>query len=255
MNKIKVISALLAALFILNINSDAQEGEPGGQLWYVWEAMVKPSMNDKYMEMSAKIVDHCKQHDFPYTFHVWASPVFHYLWYYPIDDVKDTEMINRAWMGMASNMDPEIVAAFFGSIDRYEERVLFDRFDLGYVPQNPRIEPAESGFVFRQVFHVFPGKNRELEEIFKEYNVLLKNRDFPERYDCATGILGYENPSYILFNYGKDAGDFWTNYEKVAAILGEDLNSFNLRISRLIRKSEAEMLWYVQPFSYQRDNL
>jgi len=153
-------------------------------------------------------------------------------------------------MEMSSNMEPEIVEEFFSSIESYEERVLYDRYDLRYQPTSPRIKTDESIFMFRQVFHVFSGKNFDFENKVREFNALLVKKEYPERYECATGILGYDNPTYIVFNYGKSAGDFWTNYEKVRSILGEDLDKINQSISKLLRKSQYEMYWLVEPFTY-----
>jgi hypothetical protein len=230
---------------------NAQESDPYGQLWYVWEATVKPGQNNRYLELSEKIVATCKAEVFPYSFYVWANPVFHYTWYYPIDDIKETELINRAWFQIAEKLEPGIREAFFSTLDSYEERVLYERNDLSYLPDDTTLSINEATYVFKQTFHIHPGEQHLMEQYIKEFNNLLKVEGISSSMRTATGILGYENPSYILFDYGKNVVDFWINYGKTQSQLGDSLVDLNSKITSYIRKSQAEMLWYVEPYSYQ----
>ncbi len=255
MNRTKLLLLFICLFCLIGfIEVGAQENEPQGQLWYVWKAVVKPAEHNQYLELSQKITDICREEAFPYSFFVWANPVFQYYWYYPIKDVKDTEFINRAWYGLYEKLGAESTDAFFSTLDYYEEKVLYERLDLSLLPNDSTVNWQQAGFAFKQIFHVIPGKNRQMESYIKEFNTLLAEHDISSLMRCATGILGYENPSYILFDHSSNVVNFWTEYGNTQSKIGLQMAELNQKISTCFRRSESEMLWYVAPCSYQVDS-
>lgn len=240
----------LLAVGGLRTTGQCQDPASTGQLWYVWEIQLEPPMHETFLELSAELPNVCQDNNFPFTFYVWATDNMHYLWYYPIQDIKETEQINQAWARLGGAWGQEKVVSFFDCIEFHFERVMLGRKDLSYMPANSRISDPEIGFAYQQYFYVEDARQFAFEGVLKEYVAFLADQAYGDKMEVSTGIFGYENPCYIAFTYARNALDFWQQEESFRTAHPEELYNYNVKTFEYLRKTENRVLWLVKPFCY-----
>ena len=146
------------------------------------------------------------------------------------------EAINK--MGAATY--EAILKSFEGTYEYYRSQVWNLRYDLSYMPKNPRLKPEEVKFLHYNFLYFNAGMDMKAETLAKKFKALYESKNIPDEYRLWVGDVGTDVPVYCIVSYGKDEVDFYAQRKKNQELLGEEAKVLNLKALPLIRKVDIK---------------
>jgi hypothetical protein len=247
--KIKKLVPFFVIGFFITTLVLAQSNE--NQLYFVSKSTVKPEKLEQYLELSEKWASACKEHNYPYTFHVWRSNIYDFYWFYPVDDYNQvTETTSEAW-NIVPKLEEGFPAKYFENIE-YSESFFIRWIDsLAYNPQT-----SVEGLVYVEwwIHYMKPWTGLNFRKAFKNAADIRKKANF--EYPMATlqsdiGMNG--GSSYISVFWGKDVIDLNSKQNKAWDLLDEEAQQMIRDLNPLRRKFEIIGFWYQEELSYSSD--
>ena len=248
---IMVVVGLLVNLCALNVY--AQEEESQSQLFFIYEAVVKPSMVGKYEEATKSLAAKLKANNMTSISYLMAvTDDFHYYW---ISEIENLAALDEdPWQELEKKMGDEEWKAM---LDGYDETTDMShtwlarlRPDLSYTPENAGGNSEGMNFRHWDWYYIEPGKRAEARAIAKEWHDLYTKKNIQSSYRIFTGGLGTEQPLYVVLQSAKNAADFEANNAKVNELLGEDAEELMQRTMAITRKFETKTGWMRPDLSY-----
>jgi hypothetical protein len=247
---IALISVLmLIGLFVRDV--EAQEKEE--LLYLKGEEVVKPEMLEQYYEVSKELADLCKAENFPYSYNVWVSQPFHYALWYSIEEMNDIPKIEEAWDAIFEKFGAENLKRFDECIESQENKVMVDLMNLSYEPEPPRLNEEEMAFCHWQEITVKKGSEKALEELIKKAVGIMKEKGTELATYIGKGKMGYEQPVYFAWYFGKDQIDYLEQEKKFAELVGDEWKQINGEIVKHIKGIHNEDMWWIKEISYQKE--
>ena len=122
--------------------------------------------------------------------------------------------------------------------------------ELSYTTESPRLQPEEVKFRRWHNFYVLPGKEKDLEAVFKEWLALYKASNFPDGYQVFVGDIGLDLPVYSFYFNAKGPADHYSQTVNNFKLLGEERHSLYEKTMSLLRKTEAINIWRRPDLAY-----
>jgi len=130
------------------------------------------------------------------------------------------------------------LAMFDECYDSHKNYLLRMRKDLSYKPEYG-LDPEE-GLNFRHFdfFHIIPGKETEMVEVFEEWKKLYESHNIEWGYRIYQGDLGTDGPMFLMVKPFKDRPDWALKSDEIGKILGKDQQMMQDKATRLMWKFE-----------------
>jgi hypothetical protein len=240
----KILKLVLVFLIVIfySINVMAQAEEPKAPLYIVEDTVVKPSKISEYEVHVKMAIELFKKYDYPYPVYNCTTDDFHYISIFPLKNYADMENTYKATGELAKKAGEEwqaMIKSADGTLEYSKYFMLRYIPQLSYIPEEPRLKPEESSFMQWEFFYVLPGKEMAFVEFCKKLVALYKEKNIQDGWELYSGSIGTETPLFIVLLKGKNRIDYYSNWEKILEILGEEgLKLFMEDITPLLRKFE-----------------
>ena len=244
--------AIIVALSALTTYAQAEKPLP--QLFFVLEVAVKPCMLSQYETAFKEMITLYKEYKATYGWYGFSADDFIYYFSVPVKDLSDVENmfkedeeISKKW---GEEKSKEIEKSLAGTSKYRRTSIMYERKDLSYVPEEPRLKSKEANYRLWVYYYVKPDKEKEFQEVLKKFVALSKSKNVTDTFSIYTGGMGTEMPVYLVAFAAKSAGDFWPNYENAWKLLGKEGKTLLQKLFKLIRKRDIKTAWYRPGLSY-----
>jgi hypothetical protein len=237
--KSTLASLVLLLLLGTLIAPPASAQAPKAQLFTVTDVQVKPAKASIFEAGVKRQIELA----YPGVFYASNTDDFHYYFVEPIANYAGIDTLNfreAAWMnGAGKDNIAALMKSLEGAIYHFDTYVFLQDPDLSYWPAKPRLKEGESKFVYWGFAYVEWGKEKEFEDIFKQWVALYKSKDVTSGWETYVGKFGADLPVYVWDMAGKSAADFFTEDENITKLLGEEaVKTLNEKTMACFRKFE-----------------
>jgi len=235
---------LVVSLCILPVL--AQEEQQKTQLYYAEEVVVKLSMISDHESAIKKMVEYSTEHNYPYPWYAYSTDEFHYYYIFPVEDLAKIARIGSAWGEVAKKIGMEklqsLMKKYHNTYESNKYWMFRSRPDLSYAPEIEGSKADGSNFMFWGIGYILPGREREVEDIFRQWVALYKSQKISSGFDTFFGDIGVDLPLIFWTMSGKSAGDFFSQHEKDNNKLGlEKVMPLWMKTLSLFRKYEYKL--------------
>ena len=250
------VSCVLAVCFILGLlplSMNAQEPEKRYQMSWVIDETVKPSMANEYYEAGKKWVALLTKYEYPAPFDVYWTDDNHVLWVTPIGKFGDIDKHNEAFEKLRAKSPDEFKEAYDAFTGTYASaRQGVYALDLKYsiFAEDAASKAEEANFVFFDIYYFEPGKDAELEKIWDEFKVLMKDKDIIQSWYYYWGVMGTDSPVLWAAAPAKNVREFWAENAKMWEVLGKEAGKIKQKMMKYVTKEESKMAWIQKELSY-----
>lgn len=216
-----VILSRLLLVTLCGFPARAQAQEQKGKLYFFEDLLVKPAMVSQYEAALKKEIEL----GYPFPFMTYTTADFHYYFIFSIDSYAGIDKVNKGEEEWAAKIGQEKFAVIMksaeGTFEYYKTGVIRSMPELSYVPKQPRLKPGEQKFISWGFASVEFGKEKELEEVFKQWVALSKENNSGNGFNTFKAEMGVEMPYYFWTETGKSAADYYTEGERESKQMGE----------------------------------
>jgi len=253
--KVSIFLMVSLVVSLCALTTLAQSEEQKAQLYFVEEVVVKPSMIDKYEELTKEALDLWTKYGSPFLFYAFVTDDFHYYFVWPIENYASLDSLFKAIGDWVVKMGDENWQALMksgeGTYGYMKWSIVRHKPDLSYSPEKPRLKPEEANFIYIGLCYVKPGKDKEFDEAFKKWVDLYKNNNITDGFDTFAGDIGTEMPFYFWTFRAKSASDFWIHSKVRNKKIGEEkVRTLHHKTVALFRKIEFKTGRFRPGFSY-----
>lgn len=241
--KIKVLLLVFILLGICAQFSFAQAKGQKPQLYMIYDNVVKPAMASKFEAAIKEELAVYAEVKFPYSISAYSSDDFHYYFLMPIENHAAIDAVNKADEDVMKKNKERMEAmmkSVAGTFEYCRGGLIYLRPDLSYAAAEPRIKPEEVNFIYWGLASVEFGKEREFEEIIKQFVTLYKSDNVSLGFATYAGDMGTDMPFYFWSEGGKSAADFFSEDEKTNKILGAKATELWNKLLTCLRKYESK---------------
>jgi hypothetical protein len=240
------ISVLLMVGFVVCLCSStllAQEKEQKAQLYVIWEAVVQPSKVADFVAATRAEVALYAKYKFPYAWHTSSRFDNHFYFLIPVDNFAAIDSVFEAFNKVeetAGKEYQELLDMFEGTYEYIQPQIYLLNYELSLISEEGAAESEGENFLCWDIHYIHGGKEREYEEIVKEFQALYRSKNTSQDWYCYQAVIGEKNPVYYFVTSAKDAVDFYTQNAKMWDALGEEGDSFYQKLMNLLRKREMK---------------
>ncbi|MCK4992016.1 MAG: hypothetical protein KAS29_16065 [Bacteroidales bacterium] len=253
MKKLFALAFTLGLTLLFVLGTAAQDKKE--YHWLVTEEVVKPDMVEQYVEVSQELLKLCKEENFPYHFEVWSRDYFTFSLWYPLEELNDIIKIEDAWDGIVEKFGEENFLRFQECITSQFSKVMITRLDLSYIPENLRLNDEEVKYCKWQELYIKKGSEKKMEELLTKANSVLKEKGYEDPSMVGEAMIGYEQPLYFSWSFGKDKIDFLEQERKIWELAGEEWKSINEELVLYLLRIDESDLWYHKDLSHKKEAL
>lgn len=231
----------------------AQAQEQKAQLYFIWDAVVKPSTVADFEAATKEEVALDAKYEFPYQWTVSQTFDGHYYFLIPIENFAGIDDLFAAFAKvekMAGEEYQKLEDLFVGTYEYAQVGVCSLNYELSLLPEEKEAESEGGNFICWDIHYVTAGKEQKYEEIIKGFKDLCKSKNISQVWYCYQGIMGDKTPAYYWVTLAKNAIDFYTQNAKMWETLGEEASSFYKQFMNLVRKRDMKTGWYRPGLSY-----
>jgi hypothetical protein len=249
MKKFIALACMLTLAILFVLNTAAQDKKE--LLWLVGEEHVKPELIEQYYEVSKELKELCKVEKFPYTYNVWNPQPFHFALWYPIEEMNDISRIEEAWDAIVEKYGKEKFAKFQECIESQINKVMVTQLNLSYEPESPRLSEEDIGYGYMQEIYVKKGSEQAVEDLFAKAIAIMKEKGLENATYVGKGKIGYDQPVYFAWSYGKDRMDFLEQQKLDGEKLAEEFEQINAELIKHIKDINNIDDWWEKELSYK----
>ena len=114
------------------------------------------------------------------------------------------------------------------------------RFNLSYIPENPRLTEDEMNFLWWNFYYIKPGMGTQANSIAKEWQALYKANNIPDGWRFYVGDFGTEEPMRFVVGGAKSAADYYQHQEKNIKLFGEKYGEMAKKTMDIYRRFEQK---------------
>jgi hypothetical protein len=246
---------LLALLGTVRPNCANAQDAPDVQWYVVWEDPVMPSRLQQY-ETAAGIQNGLfRKYGFPRTNILHSTDDYIYYWSIPIKDISEMVRIDHEWNSFMSklkeNKEVDLNEIWRGCYEYSLPRIIYYSGELSYVPDAPRLDPAEARYVRMWFCYVLPGHDDQFRSKLLRYIGEFKKSRVNSGFETYVGMMGTEMPMYIWIERYRDEIDMWTTRQRIFSEMGGDVLDIWGEMQQDIRKMEIKTGRYRPDLSYK----
>jgi len=240
--KVSIIFGVGIVVVLLLFSNFVQAEEQKPQLFFVEEVVCAPSMAAEYEAYVKNVLKLLDTHSFPYPWTAFSTDDFHYFFVWQIDNFATLDTFFKALKEWEGKIGKESAQAIQETVVGTYKHVRYSCYlhvpDMSYYPESPKLKPGEAKFVYMGYCHVLGGKEEEVAKYFKKIGELCKEKNYGGGWDTYAGVFGADMPLYVYLEFGKSAGDFWTEADEFNEAHGKDMMEIWSKCLDLFRKYE-----------------
>jgi hypothetical protein len=206
---------LIAIITIFMGNSVMAQDAPKDQLWLVHEETAKIDMISQYVKTSKDWSAMMHEGGLALTFYAFQRNDMHFYYVSPIADYAAIDSMPGEFQNAMKKINKDKFSTLMdennASIESTKEFVIQRSTGLSYLPKTPRITLDKAGFVHWSFIHYKLEKRKEVMKILKEWKSVYEKNNFPDAYDIYLMGIGGDNNEIIVFDYAKNAVDYYKN--------------------------------------------
>ncbi|MDE3740794.1 hypothetical protein [Maribacter polysaccharolyticus] len=241
MRTLKLTILSIAMLTLIPYTSFAQENE--NQLFYVHEDRVKPSMIEKYEQISKEFKEACIEHNLQgLSWQVAATATGRYMIISPMENMA--ELDKNVMAPLAEKMGDEAFNKMFMRFnecyDKHGDYTVYLNKELTYMPEG--ISTITEGQNYRKwhFLHVTPENIQNLKTKLKELKALFERKGSKEYYRIYHNGFGTMGDYYIAVLSAIDEEDYAKKSKANQVLLGEEGKKLFDEVFQYVYKYEVE---------------
>ena len=169
---------------------------------------------------------------------------------YDLENMAALDMRQAQLDAMPPSADP---GAARGVIDHIESSIRRTRPDLNYAPDDPRVPIAEASFLREIDIYLQFGVGAEAEEIVEQLAALYERHNIRNILFVTSRVTG-SGPDLRFVTLARDAADFYSENQRVAELLGDELQSLIMQRGALSRRVDFANRTIRRDLKYQPSN-
>lgn len=234
--------ALLVSFLALSASA---QNMPKPDLYLVHEEIVKPSALAAY-EAAGKdfltALAEKKVSSAAVTWTAFSSTDMHYIYLLHLDsfaalDSSQAEW-NKAREAVGATRWDDVMNRSNSGMQMYNEFVVMRRPDLSYNPATPRVAMADRRYYRWEFYYLIPGKEKEAEQVAKDYAALFKAKNLTDSWNLYQGLLGNDLPVFVVAIPAKSEADLVAADQQINATVGADVHPLQARALAVTRRFE-----------------
>ena len=221
----------------------AQDEAPKGQLLSVHEDAVIPSMLEKYESAAKNLSDMIAKNNVPISYIAANRQDFVYFYFTPVENLGALDKMGANWAELEKKAGKQ---AFDGAMKQFDGCYLSHKNYLVRMRPELSYNPdfggqISEGMLFRHwdFYHIYPGMEKEADDIAKEWVALSKKVGLPDGYRLYSGSFGTDGPVFIVAQSAKDAVDFYTRQEAWMKKAGDEGKALWAKTWKAVRKYDS----------------
>jgi hypothetical protein len=239
-------AVLVACTFgVAGIAQAGEEEKEPSQLMLIEEVTVKPDSIDAYETAVKEFIAVLAEHSFPYSFEVYFSDDYHYIFSWPIKNFADVDALFQSWMKLVEvwgwDKYAEMEKTVSGTYETNRHWFVRSRPGLSYVSDQQQYDRAKKNYILWGFCYVKPGKEKAFEKNFKDFVTMFTAKEVPFGWNTFQGDLGTEMPLYIYAEWGDGPAAFWTDVEKAMGKVEGEADALWKETQSLLRKYEVKI--------------
>jgi hypothetical protein len=231
-----------------------QEQRPA---WYfIVQEMVKPSMTMQYESATREMIELLQSKDVSaedVRFWTANGPEMGYVYVMSMENMAAMDRMMESWQVTLQSLGEKWEELEAKTSEATDHRISFHsvrRDDLSYQPESPRIKEDEVKQVFYGFHYVIPGKEREFEQVARDYAALYKEKGLDDSWTLYQRVTGGELPLYVATFPARSASDHYARMEEIQGMLGEAGQKLAQRAYACMRRFERKEVMPRPDLSY-----
>ncbi len=229
---------LIAVFSILISNVVFAQDAPKNQLLAIHEEAAKYDMIHQYVETDTEWNSMMHAAGLPISYYAYERNDLHFYYVTPISSYAAIDSMNQKFDAAIKKIGKDKWSAFMtktsATIKSSIDFVISWSAALSYVPKNPRMKLKDAGFVHWTFFHYKMDKRKEVMDVLKEWKALYEKNNFPDAYDIYTMDMGQDNNEIAVFDWAKNAVDYYKNDGDKSKEMKEDEHKLYEKITPYI---------------------
>ena len=253
MDKTSVIKIVLGVC-VIGWGSGMNTQEAGAQPFQILEEIsIAPGTTEEFEAASKNRTARMVAGDvaFGRLVSVGSDNVYRFLTFLD-EDLASVAEWREQIAAMPASPNPGGLAA--GSIDHIDRSVWQVRRDLSHVPDAPRLQNTEIGFVYDIRLYPKFGAVQEVAEILRRISALSTSHNINSVRRVSELVVGPETPAFSLVLFARDREDFNATRTREREIMGAEFQALVNQLLRLCRKSGQEGYRARPDLGYQPSN-
>lgn len=238
----------LSLLFLASSVCAQMATPPRPELYLIHEEIAKPSMVMQYESVTRELLNTLAEKNADpkiMSMNLFTTTDLHYVYVVPISSFAGIDAINQQFMNVAQAAGKDRWADLMNrgnaTMSSYNEFVVMKRPDLSYVPATPRVKQSDVRFAHWAFYYLDASKPMDgVEQIAKDYVALFRSKNVPDPFTVYVASSGNDLPLLVVSVPAKSAADYYTEDERVAAMLGADVRPLQARALANTRRYEVK---------------
>lgn len=264
--KTKPISFLITVFICFGtIMGASAQMNTSTQLFAIHEDVVIPSRVAEYEEAARNLARLFEQHNIPsMQYRAAGSDDFVYVYISPVENYAALDKMNAGFVELQKKMGQSAFAnamdKFNGNYHSHRDYMLRMHPELSYKPEYGNDPTMDMNFRHWDFYHVYPGKETEIEAVAKEWISLNQSKNIEQGYRLYMGDMGTDMPMVLVSFAARNATEYYANSEKNMKALGEEGEKLIQKTMSLVWKYESKDgamrpdLSYIVPQVARTDN-
>jgi len=251
--KILIFLMLSLVVSLCALTTLAQSEEQKAQLFIIRDVVVHPSKFLEYEATMKEFVALNAKHECPYSWSAYRTSDFHYYFVMPLENFAALDDVFSYFGKVTEKAGKEYAALMKGFGSTYESETIgmfLLRYDLSYIPEEPRVTDEEMNFTWWSFYYILPGMKKEAEEISHEWQALFKNNGISDGWSVYVGVMWSDLPVLVVAGGAKSEADYYTQNEKNFKKFGEQVQSLMKRTMDGTRRFEQKTGTILRELSY-----
>lgn len=252
-SKVSIILVVFFVAGLLSLNYPAQAQEQKPQLYLVWEDIVHPSKAMDYEAVLKMWHDFNTKYKFPHPVTVYRTNDYHYYTLLPIEKLADIESLEKYITALGEEAGKEVEElqkGLAGTTESTTAGTVLLRTDLSYTPENPRVKTEDVSFVWWNYYYLKYGKEKEAEEIAKEWQALWKKNGITDGFQLYQPTLWSDLPVLVAAGGALSAADYYSHMEKNIEKMGDAYLALAKKTMDACRRFEEKTGMILRDLSY-----
>ena len=251
--KVSIFLMVSLVISLCALTTLAQSEEQKAQLFIIWDVVVHPSKFMEYEATMKEFVALYAKHECPYPWLAYRTNDFHYYFVMPVENLAAVDKVFKYFGKVTATAEKESAALMKGFGGTYESETLgmfLLRYDLSYIPEEPRVTDEEMNFIWWDFYYILPGMEKEAEEIAHEWQALNKNNGISDGWSIYVGVMWSDLPVLVVAGGAKSEADYYTQNEKNSQKFGEKLQPLMKKTMDGTRRFEQKTGTILRELSY-----
>ena len=251
--KVSIFLMVSLVVSLCALTTLAQSEEQKAQLFIIWDVVVHPSKFMEYEATMKEFVALYAKHECPYPWSAYRTSDFHYYFVMPVENFAALDDVFSYFGKVAEKAGKEYEALEKGFAGTFESETIgtfYLRYDLSYIPEEPRLTEEEMNFIWWDFYYILPGMEKEAEEIAHEWQALYKNIGISDGESVYMAAMWSDLPVLVVVGGAKSEADYYTQNEKNFQKFGEQVQSLMKRTMDGTRRFEQKTGTILRELSY-----